>query len=173
MSPEYSFLDAVSFAARAHCGQIRKDKETPYVAHVVRVGMIVRHVFGLDDPRILTTAFLHDTIEDTTTDFDDIAERYGEEIARWVALLTKNSKLPEPQREKEYLDGLDHAPWQVKAAKLADLLDNMLDSEALPADKKARSLTKYQGYFDSFRKWTEAELKRPLEIVAAALKSIT
>jgi len=100
MSPEYFFLDAVSFAARAHRGQTRKDKETPYVAHVVRVSMIVRHVFGLDDPRILTTAFLHDTIEDTTTDFDDIAERYGEEIARWVALLTKNSKLPESQREK-------------------------------------------------------------------------
>lgn len=173
MHPDYLFLDAISFAARAHEGQKRKDKLTPYAAHVMRVGVIVRHVFGLDDPRILTTAFLHDTIEDTQTDFDDIEERYGQEIAQWVSLLTKNKKLPEDERERVYLEGLNSAPWQVKVAKLADLTDNLLDSTNLPAEKKPKSLRRYRQYFDAFSKWTEPEVEKPLEIVKTLLDNAT
>src|SRR6516162_9991164 len=42
-------LDAVAFAARAHRPQLRKDNQTPYVSHVFRVCLIVRHVFGVTD----------------------------------------------------------------------------------------------------------------------------
>ena len=42
-------LEAVSFAARAHQGQMRKDGKTPYASHVFRVCLILRHVFGIDD----------------------------------------------------------------------------------------------------------------------------
>ena len=72
-------LDAAALAARVHQGQLRKDKETPYVSHVFRVCLIVRDVFGFDDPRMLCAALLLDTIEDTTTDFDDIAEHFSPE----------------------------------------------------------------------------------------------
>ncbi len=40
------FLSAASFAARAHHGQMRKDRATPYVSHVFRVCLVVRDVFG-------------------------------------------------------------------------------------------------------------------------------
>ena len=60
-----TLLEAVSFAARAHRHQLRKDGETPYVAHPFRVCLIVRHIFGIDDPAFLSAALLHDTIEDT------------------------------------------------------------------------------------------------------------
>src|SRR5438270_529956 len=53
-------LETASFAARAHHGQMRKDKETPYVSHVFRVCLIVRDVFGFQDPRMLIAALLHD-----------------------------------------------------------------------------------------------------------------
>jgi len=68
-------LDAVSFAGRAHQGQLRKDRQTPYACHPFRVALIVRHAFGVDDPEVLAAAVLHDTIEDTTTDFDDLYQR--------------------------------------------------------------------------------------------------
>lgn len=160
-----ALLRAASFAARAHHGQIRKDGRTPYVAHVFRVCLIVRHVFGLDDQRLLIAALLHDTIEDTTTDFDDIAETFGEEIARWVSFLTKNKKLPEERREAAYLAELAAAPWQVKACKLADLYDNMTDSVHLPVEKRPKSLLRYAQYWNAFRTWTEPELQGPLEKV--------
>src|SRR5713226_1016830 len=93
-------LEAVSFAARAHRHQLRKDGQTPYVAHVFRVCLIVRHVFGIDDPHALMAAALHDTIEDTNTDFDDLEETFGREVAEWAATLCKDTRRPETEREQ-------------------------------------------------------------------------
>ena len=74
-------MDAVAFAARAHRHQLRKDQRTPYVSHPFRVCLTLQLVFGIDDADVLTAAVLHDTIEDTTTDVDDLAEQFGLEIA--------------------------------------------------------------------------------------------
>src|SRR5229473_1601342 len=87
-------LEAVAFAARAHHGQFRKDRATPYVSHTFRVCLIARDLFGVDDPRVLAAAVLHDTVEDTTTDHDDLSERFGPEVAAWVASLSKDKRLP-------------------------------------------------------------------------------
>src|SRR5262245_29008948 len=93
-APYPLWLHAIALAARAHQGQLRKDGRTPYVSHVFRVCLIVRDLFGCDDGRVLCAAVLHDTIEDTTTDYDDLEEAFGAEVAGWVALLTKNKSLP-------------------------------------------------------------------------------
>jgi guanosine-3',5'-bis(diphosphate) 3'-pyrophosphohydrolase len=139
-------LDAVSFAARAHHGQLRKDGRTPYVSHVYRVAFVTRHVFGIDDAAVLTAAVLHDTVEDTTTDFDDIEERFGAEIARWVGALSKDKRMQDEPREEAYCASLRAAPWQVKACKLGDLCDNLLDSKHLTPDKRPRTLARSRRY---------------------------
>jgi guanosine-3',5'-bis(diphosphate) 3'-pyrophosphohydrolase len=144
-----ALLEAVSFAARAHHGQLRKDGRTPYVSHVYRVALIVRHVFGIDDPAVLTAAVLHDTIEDTTTDFDDVHERFGAEIAGWVAVLSKDKRLQDAPREEAYRSGLAAAPWQVKVCKLADLCDNLMDSKHLSPASRARTAARSRGYLDA------------------------
>lgn len=124
-----AWQQAASFAARAHQGQMRKDGKTPYVAHVVRVAMTVRDVFGCDDPVALCTAFLHDTIEDTATDYDAIDHRFGAEVADCVAAMSKNMLLPEHAREEDYDARLATAPWQARIVKLADVYDNGHDLE--------------------------------------------
>src|SRR5947209_15773822 len=110
----HSLLEAIAFAARAHHGQLRKDRATPYHSHVFRVCLIARHVFGVEDPAVLTAAVLHDTVEDTTTDFDDLEERFGTEIAGSVALLSKDTRQPAAQRARAYSAGLRSAPWPVQ-----------------------------------------------------------
>ena len=100
---------------------------------------------------MLIVALLHDTIEDTTTDFDDIAERHGPEIAHWVACLTKNKALPELAREADYLLRLQSAPWQVQACKLADVFDNLIDSVNMPAERRARGLERGRSYLDALK----------------------
>jgi guanosine-3',5'-bis(diphosphate) 3'-pyrophosphohydrolase len=142
-------LEAVSFASRAHHGQMRKDGKTPYASHVFRVGLIVRHVFGIDDSAMLTAAVLHDTIEDTRTDFDDLESEFGADVARWVACLSKDKRAQEEQREDQYCAGLAAAPWQVKACKLADIFDNLLDSRNLSADHQRRTVTRSRHYLDA------------------------
>src|SRR5947207_1735380 len=120
-----ALLNAIAFAARAHQGQLRKDGRTPYVSHVFRVCTVLQNVFGATDPRLLTAAVLHDTLEDTTTDFEDL-QSFGADVARWVALLSKDKRLPEDEREAAYLTGLVQADWQVRLCKLADMYDNLL-----------------------------------------------
>jgi (p)ppGpp synthase/HD superfamily hydrolase len=149
--PNRIVFDAVGFAARAHRHQLRKDRETPYVSHVFRVCLVVRHVFGFDDPRMLAAAILHDTIEDTATDCDDILEPFGPEVARWVAALTKDMRLPHDEREAVYLRVLETAEWQVKVCKLADLYDNLADSRHLSAEGRNRTARKSRLYLDAVR----------------------
>lgn len=119
--------DAASFAAVAHRHQVRKDGVTPYVAHVFRVAMIVRDLFGCDDPVCLAAALLHDVIEDTGADYDELEERFGGEVADCVAALTKNMALPEKDREAEYDARLAAADWRARLVKLADQYDNLWD----------------------------------------------
>ncbi len=144
-----ALLEAIAFAARAHSGQVRKDGRTPYVSHVFRVCLITRHLFGVDDAAVLMAAVLHDTIEDTTTDFDDIEQRFGREVAGWVATLTKEMRLPEAQREQNYCHGLGTSTWQVRMCKLADIYDNLSDLRNLPKEKRARVFGVTKRYLDA------------------------
>ena len=122
------FQQAAAFAARQHRHQVRRDGKTPYVSHVFRVAMTVATVFGCTDELVLAAAILHDTIEDTTTDYEDIQTCFGTDVADMVAALTKNMSLPEDEREKEYDSRLAAADWRVRLVKLADTYDNFCDS---------------------------------------------
>lgn len=127
---------ASSFAARAHRNQLRRDGRTPYYTHVVRVAFTVALVFNCTDETAIATALLHDTIEDTTTDYEDISERFGDDVAECVAALTKNMALPEEEREQTYDAKLTASPWQAKLVKLADAFDNLHDVANFPADRR-------------------------------------
>ena len=170
--PNALLLDAVSFAARAHRHQLRKDKETPYVSHVFRVCLVVRHVFGIDDPKVLAAAVLHDTIEDTTTDYDDLVERFGPDVADWAAALTKDMRLPEAEREKAYLDHLTAAPWQVAACKLADIYDNISDSVNLTEEGRAKQVRRSREYLDAMRGRVPAEVAEAFAVTEAKVKAV-
>lgn len=157
--PNDLIFAATAFAARAHQGHLRKDKETPYVCHPFRVCFVVRHVFGFDGPpAMFATALLHDTIEDTRTDYDDLLEEFGPTVADWVALLSKDRRLEDKDgkdgRETRFVEQLKGAPWQVKAVKLADIYDNAWDFENYPADqkttkKRGETAKKYWRYLDA------------------------
>jgi (p)ppGpp synthase/HD superfamily hydrolase len=118
---------AASFAARAHLNQTRKDGSTPYFAHPARVALTIAHVFRCEDETVIAAALLHDTIEDTQTDYDDIEESFGSEVADCVAALTKNMILPESRREKDYYERLRGADWRARVVKLGDAYDNYCD----------------------------------------------
>jgi guanosine-3',5'-bis(diphosphate) 3'-pyrophosphohydrolase len=163
-------LEAVSFSARAHRYQLRKDGETPYGAHPFRVCLIVRQLFGFDDPRMLIAALLHDTIEDTTTDFDDLAERFSPEIAAWVSLLTKDKRLADAERERAYLEQLRSAPWQVQVCKLADVFDNLVDLRTIPEGRRQHGVQRAEQYLAVLGDVETPEVQEPLRMVQQQLR---
>jgi guanosine-3',5'-bis(diphosphate) 3'-pyrophosphohydrolase len=161
-----ALLDAVAFAARAHRSQLRKDRDTPYVSHVFRVCLVVRQLFGVADPDVLTAAVLHDTLEDTTTDRDDLIERFGPTVAGWVATLSKDKRLPDDERETAYCAALVRGPWQVKVCKLADLYDNLSDAGHLPFTGRQRTLARARLYLNALNDSLPAEARRAFAIVS-------
>jgi guanosine-3',5'-bis(diphosphate) 3'-pyrophosphohydrolase len=164
-------LESFSFAARAHQGQLRKDGKTPYVSHVLRACLVLRHVFGIDDATALTAAALHDTIEDTTTDFDDLEEKFGADVASWVAALSKDKRLPDDEREAAYAATLAKSQWQVKVCKLADIFDNLLD--ALPdPQRRARTRQRARYYLNALKTNLPEQARRPWQIVSDLLTEI-
>jgi guanosine-3',5'-bis(diphosphate) 3'-pyrophosphohydrolase len=170
--PNDIVFQAAAFAARAHRHQVRKDHETPYVSHVYRVCLVVRQVFGFDDPRMLAAALLHDTIEDTSTDCDDIIEKFGDDVAAWVAALTKDMRLSEEPREAEYKRRLAAAPWQVKACKLADIYDNLGDCQTFTPVKRQRTAKRSRDYLDAMRPGLPEEVREAFRLTEERLTEL-
>jgi guanosine-3',5'-bis(diphosphate) 3'-pyrophosphohydrolase len=119
---------------------VRRDDRTPYAAHCVRVTLTISQLFGCGDEVVLAAAVLHDTIEDTTTDYEDIAHHFGTDVASLVAAMTKNMALPEPQREAAYDAQLARADWRARLIKLADTYDNLCDVGTVPMERRERRL---------------------------------
>jgi (p)ppGpp synthase/HD superfamily hydrolase len=144
-----AFLAAADeFAARKHLHQFRRDGVTPYIEHPRGVMRILRDEFRLSDPETLAAGLLHDTIEDTATDYDELFERFGRKVADLVAILTKDKRLPETKRERVYFAGLAKASLAARCCKVADSLYNVRDSDAAhrpKAAKKAKKLLQIYG----------------------------
>jgi guanosine-3',5'-bis(diphosphate) 3'-pyrophosphohydrolase len=159
-------LEAAAFAARAHDGQRRQDGRTPYHSHVCRAALVLCTAFGVRDHRVLTAALLHDTLEDTTTDFDDLEAHFGREVADWVALLSKDKRLPDEAREEAYCRRLAGAPWQVQVCKLADLFDNLLDMNHLTPERRPRALARAGRYLQALHGGLRPEAAAAYELAA-------
>ena len=119
---------AYVFAMTAHGKQFRASGD-PYFAHPLEVAAILTDL-KLDVPTIVT-ALLHDTIEDTLVTYDEIKEKFGEEIANLVDGVTKLSQLEvfsERTKQAENFRKLMLAitsDIRVLLVKLADRLHNM------------------------------------------------
>lgn len=149
------------FAKLAHEGQFRADGVEPYFNHVYRVFKrllvlfdIVDHpMVGLvDNPYdkyqqfteedILCAALLHDIIEDTKYDAEDINKEFGYNVETLVIWLTNdddmklNRKQRINEREKKYYD----MPNAAKLIKLADRIDNVISINNKGGDFKDKYL---------------------------------
>ena len=163
---------AIDWAARAHRHQLRKDGSTPSVSHAVRVGWCVEHLFGIKDPEVLAAAVLHDVIEDTTTDFDDLEEHFGPRVARLVAALSKDKRLPRPRREAAYHDQLLAAEEEVWLIKLADLHENLIDVARIPAAQLSEAIARLGETFASLEAKLRHRWPQAVELVAARLEQL-
>jgi (p)ppGpp synthase/HD superfamily hydrolase len=152
---------AKEFAKQKHACQLRKDGKTLYWVHLEQVGnnaMALR----IKDNNVLCAAWLHDTIEDTNTDFDNIAEKFNSEVAQIMAAITKDKRLPEEGREQNYLDQLRAASWKAQVVKLCDIWANVADlpSGYRDRDKQAEQVDKKLKYFEAVRKGLSANRNR-------------
>lgn len=132
-------LVACDYANVAHSGVTRKSGE-PYILHPISVSCILSHMRL--DAETLMAALLHDVIEDTDFNKDDITEKFGRTVAELVDGVTKLSHSSDKEYNKaasfrKILQATLQDP-RVIIIKLADRYHNMTTLGALRPDKRAR-----------------------------------
>jgi (p)ppGpp synthase/HD superfamily hydrolase len=121
---------ALKFAAEKHKSQTRKVSDLPYIVHPFEVSLIISKY--KDSKRIeelMVASILHDTLEDTSTNFVELSTEFTPLVAALVLELTNDNNEIKSIGKNEYLKkkmvGLSNYALVIK---LADRLSNISDS---------------------------------------------
>ncbi len=126
-------LSALRFSAEKHTHQRRKSEQRiPYINHPIEVAEVLSREGRISDPWILAAALLHDTVEDTDTSLNELAQHFGEQVAHWVAELSDNTCLSKQQRKQQQILNAPTASIVAKQIKLADKICNIKDITYAP-----------------------------------------
>ncbi len=131
MDTQTLYQEALKFAAGKHTaqGQQVPGTELPYVVHISNVAMEIliaaAHTNNFDVSFAVQVALLHDTMEDTSTSFEELKNSFGIEIANAVVALTKNETLPKEKKMQDSLQRIKKLQKEVWAVKLADRITNL------------------------------------------------
>jgi (p)ppGpp synthase/HD superfamily hydrolase len=125
---------ALKRAVKAHKKQDRDgEAPLPYATHPVDVLNLLRYDAGIVDEEILAAALLHDVLEETDEDVEDIEDDFGPRVSRLVCELTR--KEPDQSglspeeiwhvRTQAMLEEIDAMSGEAKVIKLADRASNL------------------------------------------------
>jgi GTP diphosphokinase / guanosine-3',5'-bis(diphosphate) 3'-diphosphatase len=113
------------------------DSGKPYILHCIRVSVILSMVTNDED--IISAGFLHDTLEDTNTTYEDLKELFNERIANIVREVTHEGKKDDV--------GFYFPRLHTKEAimvKYADRLDNLSRMDSWDLERQKHYLRKSQ-----------------------------
>jgi (p)ppGpp synthase/HD superfamily hydrolase len=117
---------AADFAARAHLGQHRKGAvKEPYINHLTEVAELLADVASETDTALLAAAYLHDTLEDTATTYEDLAGQFGTDVASLVAEVTDDKALPKAERKRVQVETASRKSVRAQLLKIADKTSNL------------------------------------------------
>lgn len=134
---------ACEYAKDMHEGQTRASGE-PYYTHPIEVAGILADM-KMDAGSILT-AILHDTIEDTPATYEEIKDKFGDEVADLVDGVSKLTRIESQTVEGKQAENFRKLllamseDIRVLLVKLADRLHNMRTLEAFDNQEKKRRI---------------------------------
>jgi len=141
---EELLAEAYGVAHAAHRGQVRKSGE-PFVYHPLATADILAELRL--DPTTIAAAVLHDVLEDTGVTKEELAGRFGSELAEIVDGVTKLKRLPSGNLEEAQAESLRKMivamskDVRVIIIKLADRLHNMRTLDYLDRETQLKKAT--------------------------------
>jgi len=140
------------FAKGKHSGIIQSDGITPYWKHLESVVSRLKNI-GITDEDILCAAWLHDVIDYTNTSFDDIYQRFGQNVAVMILSISKDKKLHKKDQELQYVQQLKNASWQAQLIKLCDISSDLknLQNSSWSKTKKSKQVKKILHYINAIK----------------------
>jgi guanosine-3',5'-bis(diphosphate) 3'-pyrophosphohydrolase len=146
-TPSPNTKKALELSTKAHEGQFRKSGE-PYIVHPIVVAAITA-AFS-NDETMVQAALLHDVVEDTHYEIEDLRSEFGDDVVHLVEGLTKivqirdEKLIPSDSDERLINSALSFRKMliasikdiRVLVIKLCDRLHNMLTLNALSPEKQ-------------------------------------
>ncbi len=136
------FLTAVyEFAELMHRDQVRRSGE-PYLTHPLHVAWLLADL-KLDETCV-AVGLLHDTLEDTKSTKEALAEKFGADVAELVDGVSKISQQEYVRRDEAQAETFrkmilaSAKDLRVVLVKLADRLHNMMTLEHMSVDSRRR-----------------------------------
>ncbi len=136
---KYKVIDALRLSQEAHSNQLRKSGD-PFITHPLEVAKILTSI-KLDADSIVA-GLLHDTLEDTNLDIEEINKKFGNEIVELVEGLTKINKYSLKVKNQKFGENYKKLilattkDLRVILVKLADRLHNMRTIQFIKDENK-------------------------------------
>jgi (p)ppGpp synthase/HD superfamily hydrolase len=176
-------LSALRFARRVHLGQYRKQTGEQFVEHPIAVADLLSDA-GYDGS-LIAAAYLHDVVEKTDVNLDEIRERFGPSVAALVDRLSEDPDIDGySDRKRALRRGILESGGDPVIIYAADRVANMRDwLKVAPDDRPACGERLGTGLEERYQLWSEdleelhdldpempflAEIKRDLGKLKAA-----
>jgi guanosine-3',5'-bis(diphosphate) 3'-pyrophosphohydrolase len=118
--------EAAELAARRHSGMARKGRgNEPYINHLAEVANLLAAATDGTDTELVAAGWLHDTIEDTDTTREELAERFSDRVASLVVECTDDMSLPKAERRRLQVVDAPKKSAGAKLIKIADKISNI------------------------------------------------
>jgi (p)ppGpp synthase/HD superfamily hydrolase len=130
-------ISALRFARRVHFGQHRKQTGEQFVEHPIAVARLLSDS-GYDGP-LIPAAYLHDVVEKTNVELDEIRERFGPSVAGLVDCLSEDPEIDGyADRKRALRRGILESGGDPVVIYSADRVANMRDwLKVTPQDRPA------------------------------------
>lgn len=129
------YFAALAFAAEQHKYQRRGGYEPlPYINHIIKVTAAMIQIGQEEDPEVIQAAILHDVVEDSDIGVQELAKRFGEEVASIVAELTDDMQLPYDRRKALQVERASQLSISARKIRIADKASNIHDIFSYPLD---------------------------------------
>jgi (p)ppGpp synthase/HD superfamily hydrolase len=124
---------AVEFAAKRHVNQKRKGaRAEPYFNHLAEVAGLIAIATRGADAALVAAGYLHDTLEDTPTEYEELLSLFGEDVAALVSEVTDDKSLPKAERKRLQIVHAAEATPRARLLKIADKTSNLRSLAASP-----------------------------------------
>jgi (p)ppGpp synthase/HD superfamily hydrolase len=145
LAPLRLVSEAALLAAQRHSGKARKGRgNEPYINHLAEVANLLSEASGGGDAELVAAGWLHDTIEDTDTTREELAERFSVRVAALVAEVSDDMGLSKDERRRLQVVAAPHKSPDAKLIKIADKISNVrgrIVSE--PSESERADLVEY------------------------------
>lgn len=146
---------ALRFARRAHLGQHRKQTHEQFVEHPIAVANLLAEA-GYDG-RMIAAAYLHDVVEKSDVELDEIERRFGPEVASLVDHLSEDPAIRGYAARKRALRrSVIEASPAATVIYAADRVANMRDWRRVPPENRSEVGTRLDTTLDErLQLWSE------------------